>query len=116
MAAYLSRASIYALPARYEPFGLSILEAALAGCALVLGDIPSLRQIWDGAALFVSPHNAGELRDAISRLIADEALRRELAACARRKAAYYTPERVAANYVKLYRTLVSENAGVLCAS
>ncbi len=32
------------LPARYEPFGLSVLEAALSGCALVLGDIPSLRE------------------------------------------------------------------------
>ena len=35
------------LPARYEPFGLSILEAALSGCALVLGDLPSLRELWD---------------------------------------------------------------------
>ena len=35
----INTASIYALPARYEPFGLSILEAALSGCALVLGDI-----------------------------------------------------------------------------
>ncbi len=36
---------IYALPARYEPFGLTALEAALAGNALVLGDIASLREI-----------------------------------------------------------------------
>ncbi|MCL4401427.1 MAG: glycosyltransferase family 4 protein, partial [Acidobacteria bacterium] len=42
----MASASIYALPARYEPFGLSALEAALAGCALVLGDIPSLREVW----------------------------------------------------------------------
>ena len=59
MARVVSRApSIYALPARYEPFGLSVLEAALSGCALVLGDIPSLREIWDGAALFVDPDDA----------------------------------------------------------
>ena len=43
---WFSRAGIYALPALYEPFGLSVLEAALSGCALVLGDIPSLREIW----------------------------------------------------------------------
>ena len=48
-------ASIFALPARYEPFGLSILEAALSGCALVLGDLPSLRELWTGAAMFVPP-------------------------------------------------------------
>ena len=31
------------------------LEAALCGCALVLGDIPSLREVWGDAALFVAP-------------------------------------------------------------
>src|SRR5436305_4387287 len=45
LAAWLGRSSLYALPARYEPFGLSVLEAALAGCALVLGDIPKLRAV-----------------------------------------------------------------------
>src|SRR3989337_4576415 len=48
ISAWYARASIYALPARYEPFGLSVLEAATAGCALVLGDIPSLRANWTG--------------------------------------------------------------------
>jgi glycosyltransferase involved in cell wall biosynthesis len=32
---WMAEAAIYALPARYEPFGLSALEAALSGCALV---------------------------------------------------------------------------------
>ncbi|MBL8210467.1 MAG: glycosyltransferase family 4 protein, partial [Bryobacterales bacterium] len=44
LAAWLGSSAIYALPALYEPFGLSVLEAGLAGCALVLGDIPSLRE------------------------------------------------------------------------
>src|SRR5690606_28205132 len=35
---WMARAAIFVLPARYEPFGLAPLEAALAGCALVLGD------------------------------------------------------------------------------
>ena len=55
VAMWLRRAAIFALPARYEPFGLSALEAGLAGCALVLGDIPSLREVWHDAALFVPP-------------------------------------------------------------
>jgi hypothetical protein len=46
------------LPARYEPFGLSVLEAALSGCALVPGDIASLRGNWDGVAEFVCPDDA----------------------------------------------------------
>ena len=62
----IARAAIYALPAHYEPFGLSILEAAMSGCALVLGDIPSLREIWGDAAVFVHPDN----RDAVARCLA----------------------------------------------
>ena len=55
-------AAIYALPARYEPFRLEVLEAAAPGCALVLGDIASLRELWDGAALFVAPDDDRALR------------------------------------------------------
>lgn len=39
--------------ARYEPFGLAVLEAAQAGAPLILSDIPSFRELWDGAAQFV---------------------------------------------------------------
>ena len=85
----LARAAIYALPARYEPFGLSALEAGLSGCALVLGDIPSLREVWGEAALFVPPGDADALREALSRLIADADLRQELAARASLRAQTY---------------------------
>ncbi len=50
-----STASVFASLARYEPFGLAVLEAAQAGCALVLSDIPTFRELWDGGALFVTP-------------------------------------------------------------
>ena len=66
LARKMAEASIYALPARYEPFGLSALEAALSGCALVLGDIPSLREIWGPAAIYVpADDKVGALRAAL---------------------------------------------------
>jgi glycosyltransferase involved in cell wall biosynthesis len=98
----LSRASIYALPARYEPFGLSILEAALAGCALVVGDIPSLREVWGRTALYVAPDDDVALRRCLQRLIDDEALRRCLGRAARARALTFTPERQASAYVEVY--------------
>ncbi len=74
MAGWLGRASIFALPARYEPFGLLPLEAALSGCALVLGDIPSLREVWGDAAWFVPPDDRDALTAAIGSLIASPRL------------------------------------------
>lgn len=105
-ASLLERAEIYALPAKYEPFGLSVLEAALCGCALVLGDIPSLRENWDDAALFVDPNDPGALCKAIKGLVESPSLRASLGARARVRATGFTPEHMAAAYHGSYRELV----------
>jgi glycogen(starch) synthase len=107
LAPWFARAAIYALPARYEPFGLSALEAALAGCALVLGDIPSLREVWDDAALYVAPDDNRGLRAALQALAADDSFRREYARRARNRAARFTPQRMAAGYWKAYSELMA---------
>jgi glycogen(starch) synthase len=105
MREWYARASIYALPARYEPFGLSVLEAARSGCALVLGDIRSLRENWDGAAVFVPPDNRRALASAIQSLIADDRRRLQLAAAATARAARFTSDRMVAAYLDLYQRI-----------
>jgi len=105
MRRWFGKASIYALPARYEPFGLSVLEAAEAGCALVLGDIESLRETWDGAALFVPPDDRDALADALQRLITDDALRSRSMARAHRRATHLTPQAMADAYLESYEEL-----------
>ncbi len=107
LAGWYARASTYALPARYEPFGLSALEAGLAGCALVLGDIPSLREIWGEAALFIAPGDTQALRAALEALIEDAGLRNEMALRARNRAMGYTVGRMVQRYVVAYGALVS---------
>ena len=106
IALQFARAAIYALPARYEPFGLSALEAGLSGCALVLGDIPSLREVWAGAALYAAPDDPQALREALMRLISDAPLRREMSARALAQARTYTLERMADGYLGAYRGLL----------
>ena len=103
LADWMARASIYAAPARYEPFGLAALEAALSGCALVLGDIPSLREVWGDAALFVSPDDDSALARAICRLIADPVARAGAAAAARARALLHDIDRTAEAYLAAYR-------------
>jgi glycogen(starch) synthase len=109
LAVVLARASIFAEPAFYEPFGLAALEAGLAGCALVLGDIRSLREVWGDAALFVSPHDEAALEAALRRLIDDGRLRNELASAARRRASAYTTGAMADGYLGAYRQLLSRH-------
>jgi glycosyltransferase involved in cell wall biosynthesis len=106
LAVWLARAAIYALPARYEPFGLSALEAALSGCALVLGDIDSLREVWGDAALFVPPDDPECLAGAISALAHDPAWRARLAAQAAERALRYAAERMTRDYLDVYGQLM----------
>jgi glycogen(starch) synthase len=102
LARWMGRAAIYALPARYEPFGLSALEAALAGCALVLGDIPSLREIWGPAAAYVAPEDTRALAAALELFIEDDCLRQDFSRRARARALEFTAERMANRYVAAY--------------
>ena len=99
----LATSAIYALPARYEPFGLSALEAALSGCALVLGDIPTLREIWGDAAMFVPPDDHAQLAATLNLLIDDVCLRKDLAGRAGRRATEFSPARMSAGYLAAYR-------------
>jgi glycogen synthase len=110
MAQQLASASIFVAPARYEPFGLAILEAAAAGCALVLGDIPSLRENWDGAATFAPPDDVAALSSALRYLIADSGERARRADAAHQRAQRFTIRRTADLYRALYGELVGETA------
>ena len=117
---WLARAAIFAHPAKYEPFGLAVLEAALCGCALVVGDIPSLRELWGDAAVYVRTDDDESLRSALDMLIDQPALRRELGASARKRARRYTSQAMAAHYLLAYEALglnlVDRDEVIECAS
>ncbi len=107
LAAWMGRAAIFALPARYEPFGLAPLEAALAGCALVLGDIDSLHEVWGDAALFVPCDDDEVLAETLNAVIHDSMLRATMAARARQRAMEFRPGRMAAAYRSTYVELAA---------
>lgn len=101
--AQMQRAAIFVSPARYEPFGLTALEAASCRCALVLSDIPTLRELWDGAALFVEAGNASALAEALRRLCRDHDLRAEFQRASCERAHRYPLSATVERYRALYR-------------
>ncbi|HEU4455645.1 MAG TPA: glycosyltransferase family 4 protein [Longimicrobium sp.] len=107
---WMRRGSIYVGPSRYEPFGLAPLEAALAGCALVLSDIPTFRELWDGCAEFFAPGDPAALADALVRVANDPPRRARMAEGARKRALRrYTSDRMAEEYLALYRQLAARH-------
>lgn len=104
----LAAEPIFVSSARYEPFGLAVLEAAAAGCALVLSDIPTFRELWDEAAIFVACGDDRAFAEVIRRLAADPAARAAQGARATARAARYTPARTAAAMARLYADLLPQ--------
>ncbi|WP_242927502.1 glycosyltransferase family 4 protein [Pontibacter vulgaris] len=109
---WLSRASIYALPAKYEPFGLTILEAAMSGCALVIGKTESQAEVWGNAAKYVNPQDADDLRDTINSLIEDEFCRNIMACRSVKRSHGYTSDQMAQDYGHIYRQLINTPVAV----
>jgi glycosyltransferase involved in cell wall biosynthesis len=107
IAGCLSARPVFVSAARYEPFGLAVLEAALAGCPLILSDIPTFRELWDGAAVFVQPGDAVGFASAIETLIGNLPERLARGDLARRHAARFTPDRMAEQMDALFTQMLA---------
>ena len=105
----LQHAAIFVSPALYEPFGLSVLEAAAAGSALVLSDIPTFRELWSGASLFFDPGDSDALRQTLARLCADHPERARLQRAAYEHSLSYSLTRTTDAYLRLYEGLLASS-------
>jgi glycosyltransferase involved in cell wall biosynthesis len=74
----LSGAEMLAFPSRYEGFGLPIIDAFLCGTAVLTGNRTSLPEVAGDAAILVDSESDEALTEAMSRMLDDESLRRDL--------------------------------------
>jgi glycogen(starch) synthase len=109
---FYNNAILYVGPSLYEPFGLSPLEAAGHGCALLLSGIGSFRELWTGVAEFFEPIHADVLAHRMTAVLGDPEALDALAARGRERALErYTADRMAQGYEKLYRELTLAASG-----
>jgi glycosyltransferase involved in cell wall biosynthesis len=97
-----AHAPIFISPSVYEPFGLAVLEAAQTGAALVLADIPTYRELWEGAALFAQPGDAKGFAHAINRFVENHTLRQVMGTRAAERAERYSVEAQAEAMLGVY--------------
>ena len=106
LARWLAAKPVFVSAALYEPFGLAVLEAAAAGCPLILSDIPTFRELWDGVAFFVAPRDERGFAVAIANLVHDDFEREMMGKAAKDRASRFTPQAMAAQMAAIYRSLL----------
>jgi glycosyltransferase involved in cell wall biosynthesis len=96
-------ADVFAFPSTTDTQGLVILEAKSAGLPVVSVDAYGPATVVnDGEDGFLVPNDAAAFADALGRLLADPARRREMGRRARRDAARFTPSAMADRYEEVY--------------
>lgn len=103
--ALFRQCAFYICPSLYEPFGLAPLEAALCGCAVVLNDIPSLREVWGDSALYFQ--GADSLACLVDKLATNVNSLVKWQAHSLQRARQFTAERMVTSYLGLFKSLSS---------
>ena len=105
-----------AVPSRYESFGLVAIEAMASGAAVVASRVGGLRfSITDEVSGLLVPHSQpGALAEALTRVLADDALRESLGRNAVEAARRFSWETVGADIARVYQRLAAGARSDLC--
>ncbi len=105
---YLGQADVFVLASRQEPFGLAVVEAREAGCAVVVTDAGGLPEVVDGgsAGLVVPAEDPPALAATLDGLLADPARLARWRQRARSGLERFAVGRAAGETMSVYRELL----------
>ena len=109
---FLNALDIFVLPSLSEGSPLSLVEAMVAGKAIIASDIPAIREIVEDGkeALLFNPHDPQQLKDLILTLYNNLELRKRLGENARRKARQYDVNVVFRKITQIYRDVLKKTS------
>ncbi len=106
--ALYNAAAVFAFPSLYEGFGLPPLEAMACGTPVVTSNVTSLPEVVGDAALKVDPYSTAAIAQGLLDLIRTPALRADLVAQGRQRAAAFTWDRCATATWQVYQAAAAE--------
>jgi glycosyltransferase involved in cell wall biosynthesis len=103
----LEQADIFASASLADPCPLAVAEARGAGCAIVASSVGGVPEVLEHgkAGQLVPPSDPAAMAEAFRRLMADPEVLAEWRTRAKQGAEYFTVERMANDYARVYRSL-----------
>ena len=92
-----------------ESFGIVLVEAMMAGCAVIASDLLSFRDVAEPAARFFTRGSARALRDQVGEVLADPELSDGLSAAGKQRAVRFSWDRVGPAYRSCYERVLSRS-------
>ena len=89
----------------YEGFGMPIIEANAVGRPVVTSNCASMPEVAGRAACLVNPYETSSICAGICKVIEDASYRQTLIEAGRANASRFDPDRIARQYLELYREL-----------
>jgi len=101
-------ASVLLFPSWEEGFGLPVLEAMANGLPVVASRTASLPEVGGEAALYIDPHDPGDIADKVRRAVEDAGLRRKLIQDGLARVRDFSWQRVAEATLQVYDEVLSQ--------
>lgn len=95
------QAALNVLPSRDEGFGFSWLEAASNSCPSLVSNIPVLREISDGKALFAEPENPADIAERIGEIYFRRDVRNKIGRMAFKRSLFFNPEKFRSDFLEV---------------
>jgi phosphatidylinositol alpha-mannosyltransferase len=100
---YLKEAAVFCAPnLSGESFGIVVVEAMAAGCAVVASGLPAFVPVLGDSGRFVAPGDAAGLAEEVISLLRDQATAQRLGQSARQASRRFGREAVATAYIEAY--------------
>jgi len=97
---------IVLFPSLFEGFGLPIIEGQKAGRAVITSDLQPMKDVAGTGACLTDPFNVAAIRQAVLKVIDDDAYRNELIQNGFLNVKKYEPEYISRQYLNLYDTIL----------
>lgn len=101
----LRQAIAVVVPSLYEGFGLPAAQALRMGTPVVASKATSLPEVGGDAAIYVDPMNPTSIAEGMLTVLEDPEKRAEWAEKGIKQAGKFNPERVAAEYIRIYKSV-----------